>query len=303
VRTGPSLALLGMLLLAGCSQGPSGGQAAGAAPHAMSIVGLVQDEAFNPIAGANVSLRLTNHTTTTDAGGQFRFSVPVSAYLVDVNATGYELATLTAEPNEQQNVSLNFILVRPVALQPSIVATHFRGFIQCALEALIISPSCDSGVAEPPVGGPRIFNDTSSFDLGLERDWGTVVADLHFEPSANPGLNGLRLVVRGRNDADKLSSYQQYGRFNGTAPFTTRLDPGVTYPEGTEPVPANTTLLRFEVYPQSYGWHDTCQPPLPTNPQDCLLGVATGVNVQFDLYVTVFYHQTAPQGYTLLGGH
>jgi hypothetical protein len=284
-------------LLAGCSESPAATLPAPTpVSTGMAIVGLVQDENLVPVPGANVTLRLVGRGTTTDGQGNFHFDgLAPSAYLVDVDATGYEPATLTAEPRAAANASLNFVLRRPLSLRPSVAVEHYRGILQCALEAVIISPSCDSILTVAP-GSPHLFNDTSAFDLGVNRNWGTVVADVDFDAAGNPGLDGLRLVVRGLGDGDQFGDYQQFGRFNASAPFTVRLQPGGAYPDGTGPLPGNTTLFRFEVYPQSHGWHATCAAA-------CLLGAGAGLDVTFDLYVSVFYNQEAPAGYTLLGGH
>jgi hypothetical protein len=295
VRPRVALLLAAALLLAGCAASPESKLPAPTpTPTDMSIVGLVQDESFVPIPGANVSLRLVNRTTTTDGQGSFRFDgLAESAYLVDVDAPGYDPATLTAEPATATNASLSFILRRPLSLRPSVSTEHFRGILQCAFEAAIISPSCDSALTVAP-GAPHVFNDTAAFDMGVNPNWDAVVVDVDFDPGANPGLDGLRLVARGLGDGDQFGDYQQFGRFNASSPFTVLLQPGAAYADGTGPLPANTTLFRFEVYPQSHGWHATCAAA-------CLLGAGAGVNVSFDLYVSVFYNQKAPDGYTLLG--
>src|SRR5689334_24580042 len=101
----------------------------------MSIVGLVQDDALNPVAGAVLHIRLTDLTTQSDAAGNFRFDgLAPSAYLVDANATGFEGATLTAEPSATLNSSLNFVLAKPTSLRPRTEVSHFKGILQCAAE-------------------------------------------------------------------------------------------------------------------------------------------------------------------------
>lgn len=298
-----TLVLLAAALLAGagCASpaSPSDDAAAGDAadgPASMAVLGLVQDEAFKGIAGAQVSLRLVDRTTTTDASGAFRFEgLPLSAYLVDVNATGFEPATLTAEPQADGNSSLNFVLQRATGLRPRVEVSHFKGIFECAFEALIIPGSCDT--ASTTFGGPGVFNDTSVFQVGLGRNWRTIVVDVDFDPANHPGLEGLRLVVRGVNDADQLNEYQQYGRFSGSAPFTARLDVNGTYEEGTMAVPGNITLAELTMYPQGHGWHQVCE---PTEQFGCFLGAGAATDLRFDLYVTVFYNQPAPDGYSLL---
>ena len=289
------LLVLALVALAGCSTPSKEATlpAPTAVPHSMDIVGLVQDEGFVPVAGAHVALRLTNRTATTDASGGFRFDgLAVSAYLVDVNATGFEDQTLTAEPRDG-NQSVNFVLRKPTSLRPRTEVTHIRGFLQCASEELIITGSCDA--ASTSFKGPGVFNDTSTFDVGLGRRWDSIVVDVDFD--SQPGIDGLRLVVRGINDGDTLGSYQQYGRFHDSTSFTARLDVNGTYPDGAASVPGNLTIVRMDVYPQGYGWHDACDPVVT---HDCFLGAGAAIDVSFDLYVTVFYNQLAPDGYSLL---
>lgn len=290
--------LLAAALLAGCAD-PAAESPAGpgpsAAPSTMAIVGLVQDEAFAAIPGAAVTLRLVNLTTVTDAAGGFRFDgLAPSAYLVDVAADGYEPATLTAEPSATLNASLNFVLARPPSLRPGTEVLHFEGLYQCAFEALIIPGSCDVLLE---MAGQSAFDDTSSFQLGLRPNWRSVAIDVDFDLSATPGLEGLRLVVRGIDDSAELNEYRQYGRFSGGEPFTAVLDVNGTYPDGSAPVPGNLTALELVVYPQGHGYHEVCQPP---DQSTCFLGAGAGTDVAFDLYVTVFYNQPAPAGYTLL---
>lgn len=289
--------LLAAALVAGCADPAPEEPADGppAAQSAMSIVGLVQDEAFMPVAGANVSLRLVGLATATDAAGGFRFDglVP-SAYLVDVTADGYQTATLTAEPSATLNASLGFVLARPPSLRPSTEVVHYEGIYQCAFEALIIPGSCDVLLE---MAGQSAFEDTSVFQLGLRPNWRSIAIDVDFDLSATPGLEGLRLVVRGIDDAAAGGEYRQYGRFHGGEPFTAVLDVNGTYPDGSGPVPANLTALEMVVYPQGHAYHQVCQPP---DDATCFLGVGAGTDVAFDLYVTVFYNQPAPEGYTLL---
>lgn len=294
-------AALAALALAGCS-GDAGRDpgADGLAPQGtatMTIVGLVQNETFAPVTGAHVALRLTNLTTTTDGGGLFTFSgLPMSPYLVDVAAAGFLNATLTAEP--LANVSLSFILLPPGDAIPEPVTVHFQGYFQCAFEALIIPGSCDILLEE---AGQSIFDDQSSFQAGLGARWSTAVVDVDFDPQ--PGIDGLRVTLRAHDDADQLGSYDEYGKFHGSGPFTFRVEPGQTLPEGDKPMPANATGLQLDVYPHGHGWHALCSDPVPPGtvpPGSCPLGVGVAENVQFDLYVTVFFVEPAPDGYTLL---
>lgn len=304
MRPMPGLCVAALLLLAGCTASPAP-PTQPAQPVGMQIIGLVQDESFTPIAGANVALRLTNHTAVTDAGGVFFFTgLNLSPYVVDVAAAGYANATLTAEP--RNNVSLTFILVPPQTELPPPAVLHFTGKFVCAFEALIISPSCDTVLdivrenPQVPPGVPDLFEDISTFDFPLSPRWATVIVDVDF--AQHPGLDGLRLTVQGKNDSDQLASYEKYGSFHDSDPFTVRIEPGQSYPEGSRAVPLNATSLQVEVYPHGHGWHALCTDPVPPilGPGQCPLGVGVARDVQFDLYVTLFFVEPAPADYSLL---
>lgn len=268
----------------------------------MTILGLVQNETFAPVAGAQVSLRMTEHTVTTGAAGTFAFrDLELSPYLVDVVAAGFENATLNAQP--QDNVSLSFVLLRPVPAVPDPVQLHFQGSFDCAFEAVIISPSCDTVLdlvreeteptPDPVPAQPDAFEDVSTFEAILGTSWSTVVVDIDFDPQ--PGLDGMRLTLQGRNDADQLGTYEKYGQFHGSEPFTARVEPGQSYDGGDKEVPTNATRMQFEIYPQGHLWHPACVPGF-----GCPLGAGAAMNVQFDVYVTIFFVEPAPAGYSLL---
>ncbi len=286
-RLATALALaLAAVALAGCSGSPVAAPlASDATKETMTIAGLVQNEEFAPIAGAQVTLRFLNKTVTTDLGGAFAFrDLLLAPYLVDVAAAGFLNATLNAEP--RANVSLSFVLVAPEVSNPPPVTVQFTGYFACAFEALIIPGSCDFFLNGT---GQNVFDDQNVFVAGLGPRWATAVVDVDFDPQ--PGLDGLRVTVRAKNDADQLGTYEEYGKFHGTNPFTFRVEPGVTNPDGDRPVPANATSLQMDVYPQGYLWHPGGVP---------VLGVGAAVNVAFDLYVTVFFVEPAPEDFTLL---
>lgn len=290
--------LVTALALAGCSGKDPPAIDDAAAEAGMSIVGLVQNETFVPVPGALVSLRLTEHVVTTDAGGAFAFrDLPLSPYLVDVVAAGFANATLTADP--LQNVSLSFVLYKPAVGIPEPVTVHFTGYFECAFEALIIPGSCDFFLEGT---GQDIVEDLNTFQAGLGPNWSTVVIDVDFD--AHAGLDGLRVTLRAKSDADQLGTYEDYGQFHGPESFSFRVEPDVILPEGDRPVPSNTTSFEIAVYPHGHGWHALCTAPVPEPAWppsgSCPLGVGVARDVQFDLYVTVFFVEPAPEGFTLL---
>jgi len=266
----------------------------------MDIHGVVVDERLQPLR-ANVTLAELNQTVVTSSTGTFQFTNLVAGtYFVRAAAPEYRTKVLTVDP-QTASQQMRFQLDPLPTNVPYNESVRFHGHIQCALEAAIITPSCDTLVlfAEDGAKLPEthLFNDTFETSLPVSDNWKTVVADVVFDPSQQPALDGLRVTVRGTYDQKQLDTYQQYGRFNASAPFAFRLEPGQTYPEGQSAVPANTTMFVFDVYPQSQAWHATCQPPLPEDPSHCLLGVGAGVDVDFTLVLTTFYVAPAPTGF------
>jgi hypothetical protein len=264
----------------------------------MSIHGVVLDEALHPLA-ATVTILETNATQATGPGGAFRFDgLRPDVYLLTARSAGFRPETLSVMPDTAGD-ELRFQLQDNPTDAPYNTTLHFRGILECALEVLIISPSCDTLITSPQgLGHPELglFNSTNSVTTDVQDGWKTVVTDVVFDTSSQPLLDGLRVTVQGTHNQSALGTYQQYGRFNDTKSFTFRLEPGATYPEDTGgPVPQNTTAFRFDVYPQSKGWHAVCAPP---GSGTCFLGVGFGMNVQFDLYITTFYGQPAPDGFT-----
>lgn len=262
----------------------------------MTIQGTVVDEALHPITNATVRLHELDRTVTVGAGGTYVFTdlVP-STYFLTATAPEHIAKTLSIE-SKDAGQGLHFVLERLAQNVSHNVTVKFQGHFECALEVLIISPSCDSLLTDPRVGGPRLFNSTNAATFGVEGNWKTVVIDVVFEPQDQPGLDGMRVVAQNPLNQSSLGTYVQYGRFNGSESYTIRLEPGGIYEEGVAPVPLNATTFRVVAYPHSHGWHEVCVPTY-----SCTLGVGVGLDVEFHLYITTFYVEPAPEGWTLRG--
>ena len=252
----------------------------------MTVSGVVQDEDARPVEGATVTLLGQNRTRATDAAGAFVFeNVPVGFHVLRADATDFLPAELTARP-DGGSVSVVFVLQR-FAEEPYHQTVQFQGVMQCAAEYLIISPSCDALLEF--AGGPSVTEDETVFEAAVEPNWRTLVLDLEFDDGAHPGLDGLRVTVRGATDRADTGTYEQYARLYGADTY--RIQPGGEYEDGTGPVPQNATTFQFEVYPHSHAYH-------PGGAG--LLGVGLGVDVTFDLYATTFYVEDAPDGWSIL---
>jgi hypothetical protein len=263
---------------------------------ASDVRGVVLEPGLRPIAGAAVRLVGEEFTTSTDAQGRFAFtSVPEGAVSLQAHAPGYLVANATVLPERRLDVRI-VLEPAPIELQGYNRTLHFEGIIRCAAETLIITPSCDSAlIVVPPEDRP--FEQNYSFAYGVDLDWRTQVIDVVFDPAAQPAFDGLRIVLRGiRDDVAGFGNYTQYGRWHDAQPFTVRVEPGGNYTDGDGPVPGDYTGWQIDVYPHGKAYHTVCDPR--PDGEGCFLGVGAGIDVEFDLYVTTFYGEAAPEGFT-----
>jgi hypothetical protein len=283
------VALAALLLasaLAGCGSPAPPHPSEGLDTGLMRVAGLVESDTFLPLAAANVTLLEGNLTVRTDGEGNFAFPpVAPRVYTVEARVAGFRVLQLIARPDTNAG-ALDFVLQRATPPMPRQDGYQFRGSIDCGFEVLVDSGSCD--------GGTGLLGNNTEFDFLLGLGWKTTVIDVVFDTTQDPLLDGLRLTVRGKGQSGQLGSYQQYGRFHNSTSYTARLEPGLTYTDGTAPVDSNITRFLLDVYPQGQMYHKVCVPQFP-----CLLGAGAGVNIQFDLYVTIFYVLPAPAGFTL----
>jgi len=280
--------LAGLLLataLAGC-----GGQAdttslSQAPASGMRVAGVVESDTLVPLSNATVRLVEANLTLLTHDDGSFGFqAVAPRVYTVEASLAGYRTNVLVARPDTNA-ASLDFVLQKAVSLAPRQEQFHFRGQLDCSERTLIVRGSCDAGTG--------VMANQTRYSFVLAVPWNTTVVDLVFPSDATtqPGVGGFRLSVLGNSQDAPLGTEFLYGRFSGHRSFTTRLDPGTSYPDGTRPVDNSTSRFRMEVDPLG-----ACAPD-PVG--QCADGAGAGTNVQFDLYVTVFYGLPAPPGFTI----
>ncbi len=286
-----TLGLVLALLFAGCAD-PASPTTAVEPVDTMIIRGTVVTPEISPITAANVTLKGYNVTAVTDATGAFVFNaMPLDSYVVVAEAAGFVAAERSVPPGHNESILLTLSPDQPAATMST---ERYKGHLQCAAEYLIIAGSCDR--ASTQFGGPALVDSKGIFEHHLPADWTTVVVDVVFETAAVPTFDGLRVTVKGVDASDALNEYEQYGRFHGSSEFTFRIEPGQAYPNGIVPVPANATSILFDVFAQGHAHHTVCD---PTGTSPCFLGVGAGTDVQFELVVSTFTGERAPDGFTL----
>ncbi len=286
--------------LAGCTSQTADGSA-DLTPDHRDVTGTVVTPQVMPVAGAIVVASVDGIQTTTNASGGFKLhDVPLEAFNLTISADGFENKTLAVPAipfvDGAYTERLGRIDLVPLpAATPPPITIPFQGHWQCSLEAFIITPSCDSIIThlreEEGVPVDDVFSTESEFLFAVEDDWANIVVDVKFDATSHPGIAGLRAQLGAPEDPDALTEYEKYGDFTGAQTFTFMVEPGADY-GGDRPMLRGAGDIHLEVYPLSHGWHATCD-------ATCLLGVAAGVDIQFDLFVTIFY-EPAPAGWSFL---
>ncbi len=300
---------LAVVPLAGCLDATGTGLD-GAQPVAQhAVAGRLLTPAFNPIAGATVTItnpeavlddgtvtpETIERTTVSDAEGGFALLSFPGNHQLAVQHPDYEPYALNVSvPGD----NLTLILTPIARIVPFQHTVPFDGYIECALEALIITPSCDSAVSygneEYGTPDPGLFENDSVFEVEVEDDWKAIVLDVSFDGSSHPGMAGMRASSYAADASAEVFDYQRINQEWGEGPFTLRVEPAVDY-GGDALAPAGAGLIRFEFFPHGHGDDSVCSPQDGT----CFLGAATTQGLQFEAIATIFYHETAPEGWSL----
>lgn len=292
------LAAIAVVVLAGCAD--SGNETPteapdGAAVETMTIRGVVLDPAINPLEGITVQVLDQNLSMVTGPGGEFLFTdLPIAIYTVQASAEGY--TTAKVQWNQGGPLDPQGLIIEPLGATPTSITARYVGKLECAAEYLIISGSCDRYL-EPL--GQQVLAQESIFEHGLADGWATVVVDVSFDSGAEATYDGLRVSAKAPGDSDELSAYQKFGSFHGSESFTFRLEPLQEYDNGDRPAPdSNATSIIFDVFAQGHTHGTVCTPAAVYD--ECFLGVGAGLQIEFELIVTTFYVEPAPEGFSLL---
>lgn len=294
-----TLALLIALALSGCAD--EGEPAPATALPDTTWTGHVQSPAFNAIQGVTItvshagtvydndSMTADQATTeaTTDENGDFSMNLPPGEWAWTATHPDY------AARNGTQNVSapLDVTLIPLNVITPYQTAIPFEGYIECAAEYLIITPSCDTIITF--AGGPALFRTDSVFEIAFEDDWATLVLDVQFDLADHPAIAGLRVSAYAADANAELFNYERFHQGVNDTSFSLRLNPGTDYGDAI-PTPSGAGGMRFEFYPHGHGDDTICIE------DTCFLGIGITYRLEFNAVATTFYHEPAPQGWTLL---
>lgn len=286
-----------------------------------SLLVVVVTPDLRPIAGATVQVGALN-ASTDDTGSARLEALQPGSLVLKVSKTGFRPATQAVDivAGNETRTDVKLLPGEDVARaegpeepaagpQAYKEVFHLRGFFDCSATYLIITGDCMlvadfaldeafGAVNETPPARPGDATDEEFvLEFPLDFDWRTVVAEMHWDATTTAGEKMTFAVEPAQAPDDGHAA--KYGRAEGASPLLVRIDPGVPHEnatpsaDGEEPDMPNAKggeVLRTRSYVQGE-FHR----PGGT----AFLGVGAALQQEFDVFVTVFYGEPAPEGYRI----
>lgn len=303
-------------LLAGCTdptlnpdsgdQGSSASTPSGTAAITVWVV----DPALNPLQGAAVTLS-NNNTATSDAEGYARFSnLTAGEYTLLIELEGYRTGRSGANLTDGQSIELEVKLLEDASTQDPSTAEerpdeqfHLRGYFDCSATYLIITGDCalliDTVTASAGAGTPVGDQTEEEFmlDFPVDFGWKSIAGEMHWD--ANGPFNGDQMTFALEpTEYDTSGHAPKFARDEGTGPLRWVVHAGEAHESATVsadgdepdlPNPNGGEVLRTRSYVAGQLLHR----PAGTT----FLGIGGAVQQQFEVVVTVFYQERAPDDY------
>lgn len=278
-------ALLLAAALAGCSggAGPTPVDVPVGAGRAV-LAGVVVDEAIRPVEGATVDVTDSGLEATTDEAGAFLLPVPVGDHIVEVRHASFAPVRQTVAVPETGLRGLTLRLVLPASEAPYRVVAKHDGFVVCSLGvSVMFSEECGEGVGTPVGRFGKQDNNAIRYDFQSESpSLKTVVLEQVWEPTSDAGREMLVLLntdwaCEPACEGDAVGA----GAMQGPSPLLLRVDEADLAPHLQDPATVFTTYTLAR--------NDATQ-------ANVLL------NQGFQLFVTLFYRESAPEGYSFVAG-
>jgi hypothetical protein len=310
----PLVGLFVMLSLAGClgdgkgggasvDEGDdTGGDGAGEAVFTQStgaVTGYVLDVAFGSIAGATVSLTkdgAASQNATSDATGAYSLSeIEPGSYLLFANKTGYRPKSKPVTITEGTLLREQFLLEEAPTVTPFIEGPiEFKGFLECS--SAPPNGKCTQSGAEQLPGND---NHHPSSNYAIKEGLQAILFEMVWSTSRGTGANdggaggsggGMSLATSwDSNDNDGAASASGVNGDRLLVYLERRLNADgkwkVQCVEGC-------TEARDEIA----DWPMTAGGVVAYNGQPDAINVV--VQRPFEIYVTAFYHQMKPTGFT-----
>lgn len=309
MRTPATVALLGALLLAGCSGGPEADaeldgkfQDLGLQATATTgvIRGLVVDDAIKPVAGATVTLTGPGAKATTDENGLFGFDdLPAQTYFLQVEKAGYRSTqqSTDVQAGVAEPAIVKVLLQADPGSLPYLVQHLYRGYIQCSFKVANIvfdAASCDpqgtTGLSSNDDSAPWFAVTARPTYYQSEMTWESTQA-------TGAGLVTIQLACNegdcGETDTNRLCNVR------GHAPLVCRvtLDESSDGGEGGGGGHGiDESGLGADLMGYSVRMYANCFECVP----DTAVGLGVVLEQRFEVYNNLFYGYAPPEGWSFL---
>ena len=285
-------------------------QGGAAAPETGRLVVLARMPDLTPLAGVNVTVR--NESRLTDAEGVARFDALAPGLAqVEARKEAHRTAQLAVQIVAGEEAQAEAVLAAAEGGQHAHeggLFSHrdlytFEGRFDCSATYLIITGDCllalDAAANE--TGLPARPGDQTGerylIDFPLDLTWTALVVEMAWTATApTPATGeGMTLALEPA-EAPADGHAAKYARAVGGSPLRIELEAGEKHATATAddmPNPLGGEVIRTRAYVQGVAHN-----PGGTD----FLGVGAAKDHAFTLYVSVFYGEPAPEGYTAIPG-
>lgn len=279
MRALAALLLLAVPALAGCGDTPTPRDVP-LEPGRAVLAGVVVDQAIRPLGGVRIDVTDAGLEATTDDDGAFQLPVPVGAHLLELSHPAFALLRQEVDVPATGVRGLVLRFTATAAEAPYSTVAKYEGFIVCSLGlSVVFSEECGEGVGTPLGRFGKQDNNAIRYDFQPESpSLKSVVLDMTWEPTSEAGRELLVLFATNWT-CDPACDGDRIGTAQGPAPLLLRSDAEALSTRLQDPavVFSTYTLARNDVSQAN-----------------------VVLNQRFQLFVSQFYREGAPDGYSFI---
>jgi len=204
-----ALAVLALLVLAGCSSKPGSSTDAQTdrpvlPPDKGAISGLLIDDVYRPVAGGLLLLQGAGLTATSDALGQFAFAgLDPGTYVILASAPGHEAAPTNVDVQAGVYADAEIQARRLFSQNGTTVTTQYSVFVPCAVSAVAATETADcTGDQSGDTFRVGFTSDYTSYGANAS----ALVTEMKANHKASASAGAFKVVVRQEGDGDYWGS-------------------------------------------------------------------------------------------------
>ncbi len=283
------------------------------------VEGVVTDDAVQPVEGANVTLQELDRTTQTASDGSYAFSkIEPGAYTVVFRSDGFITAQETVTVQAGQAAILDVILTHAASQQAFMQQQELAGFIECGLgwetDPNPLPGATSNAVAICAVpqglpGGENSTNDRFSHLFELEAPLDTMVYEISIPGDGGPAgstVLSLDMWIEGFVFEERANVFDNVDAQDG---HLIRVEQGdwdqisQNFTEtcaGSNGTEADDTFCGYNF--RDRGWPLVVRAFADGSCIDAPASACAPIQQDFTHFISAFYNQPAPEGFSVLEG-